>query len=92
MGNFLESLPDGWTIYLWLVIGAVIIIAVIYWIMWGVKNEQFDEDIKYVMFDENDQDKMSPEEFAKSREVIKSQMESRDRFIAKNAAKQKSAA
>jgi nitrogen fixation-related uncharacterized protein len=92
MGNFLESLPDGWTIYLWLVIGAIILIAVIYWIMWGVKNEQFDEDIKYVMFDENDRDKMSPEEFEKSREVIKSQVESRDRFLAKNAAKQKSAA
>ena len=92
MGNFLESLPDGWTIYLWLVIGAVIIIAVLYWIRWGVKNEQFDEDIKYVMFDEGDREKMSPEEFAKSREVIKSQMESRERFLAKNSAKQKSAA
>lgn len=92
MGNFLESLPDGWTIYLWLVIGAVIIVAVLYWIRWGVQNEQFDEDIKYVMFDEGDREKMSPEEFAKSREVIKSQMESRERFLAKNSAKQKSVA
>lgn len=92
MGNYLESLPDGWTIYLWLVIGAIILIAVLYWIMWGVKNEQFDEDIKYVMFDEGDQDKMSPEEYAKSRDVIKAQYESRERFLAKDAAKHKSAA
>lgn len=92
MGNYLESLPDGWTIYLWLVIGAIILIAVLYWIIWGVRNEQFDEDIKYVMFDENDQDKMSPEEYAKSRSVIKSQIESRERFLAKDAAKHKSAA
>lgn len=92
MGNFIETLPDGWTIYLWLVIGAVILIAVLYWIIWGIKNEQFDEDIKYVMFDEQDQDKMSPEEFAKSREVIKTQMESRERFLAKKAEKNKSAA
>jgi nitrogen fixation-related uncharacterized protein len=92
MGNFLETLPDGWTIYLWLVIGAIILIAVLYWIMWGIKNEQFDEDIKYVMFDENDREKMAPEEYAKSRAVIKTQIESRERFLAKEAAKHKSAA
>ena len=90
MANFFETLPDGWTIYLWLIIGAMIIIAVIYWIRWGVKNEQFDEDIKYVLFDEKDQPKMAPEEFAKSREVMKTQMESRDRFLAKDAEKRKS--
>lgn len=92
MGNFLETLPDGWTIYLWLVIGAIILIAVLYWIMWGIKNEQFDEDIKYVMFDENDREKMAPEEYEKSRAVIKTQIESRERFLAKEAAKHKSAA
>jgi len=89
MANFFNNLPDGWTIYLWLIIGALIIIAVMYWIRWGAKNEQFDEDIKYVIFDENDRDKMSPEEFAKSQEVMKAQMESRKRFIAKDAERQK---
>jgi nitrogen fixation-related uncharacterized protein len=87
MANFFETLPDGWTIYLWLIIGAMIILAVIYWIRWGIKNEQFDEDIKYVLFDEKDQDKMTPEEYAKSRVVIKSQIESRKRFLAKDAEK-----
>ena len=89
MANFFESLPDGWTIYLWLIIGAMIIIAVIYWIRWGAKNEQFDEDIKYVIFDENDREKMTPEEYAKSRAVMKSQIESRKRHLAEDAAKHK---
>ncbi len=89
MANFFETLPDGWTIYLWLIIGAMIIIAVLYWIRWGSQNEQFDEDIKYVLFDEQDKDKMSPEEYAKSREVIKSQMESRKRFLAEKQSKGK---
>jgi len=89
MANYFETLPDGWTIYLWLIIGAMIIIAVVYWIRWGVKNEQFDEDIKYVLFDEKDREKMSPEEFAKSRTVMKSQMESRNRFLEADAEKRK---
>lgn len=89
MGNYLESLPDGWTIYLWLVVGAIIILTVLYWIFWAAKNEQFDEDIKYVMFTEDDKDKMDPAEYAKSREVIKAQMESRERFKAKEAERQK---
>jgi nitrogen fixation-related uncharacterized protein len=86
MGNYLESLPDGWTIYLWLVIGAMIIIAVLYWMRWGAKNEQFDEDIKYVLFTEDDKEKMDPVEYAKSREVIKAQYASRERFKAKEEA------
>lgn len=89
MANFFETLPDGWTIYLWLVIGAMIIIAVLYWIRWGTQNEQFDEDIKYVIFDEQDRDKMTPEEFAKSRSVISSQIASRKKFLAEDAAKHK---
>jgi nitrogen fixation-related uncharacterized protein len=90
MANFIENLPDGWTIYLWLIIGAMIILAVLYWVRWGMKNEQFDEDIKYVMFDEGDKEKMDPEEYAKSREVIKAQIESRNRHLAEANAKHKS--
>ena len=89
MANFFETLPDGWTIYLWLIIGAMIIVAVLYWIRWGAKNEQFDEDIKYVIFDEKDREKMTPAEYAKSREVINSQIESRNRFLANKAEKKK---
>jgi hypothetical protein len=86
--TFLDSLPDGWTIYLWLVIGAMIIIAAIYWIRWGMQNEQFDEDIKFVIFNESDKDKMTPEDFAKSQSVMKSQMESRERHLSRNTEEQ----
>src|SRR5271165_4623339 len=48
--GFFETLPDGWTIYVWLFAGAAIIIAAALWMRWGFKNEQFDEDIKYVIF------------------------------------------
>jgi nitrogen fixation-related uncharacterized protein len=81
MENYLQSMDDGWSIYLWLIVGGLIIIAVIYWIRWGVKNEQFDEDIKYLVFDEGDKEKMSPQEYAKSREVNAAQMQSRERVL-----------
>ncbi|MCE9550474.1 MAG: hypothetical protein K8R50_05635 [Betaproteobacteria bacterium] len=81
MESYLQSLDDGWSIYLWLVVGGMIILAVIYWIRWGLKNEQFDEDIKYLVFDEGDREKMSPQEYAKSREVNAAQMQSRERVL-----------
>ena len=67
----------------------MIIVAVLYWIRWGAQNEQFDEDIKYVLFDEKDQEKMATEEYAKSRDVMKAQIESRNRFLARDAEKRK---
>jgi len=73
---------DGWTIYLWLVAGAMIIIAIIYWMRWGAQNEQFDEDIQYLVFDKGDKNKMSASDYAKSQEVLQQQMESRDRHLA----------
>jgi hypothetical protein len=86
--GFFESLPDGWTIYVWLFAGAAIIIAAAVWMRWGFKNEQFDEDIKYVVFNEGDRDKMTPEDYAKSREVMASQLASRERHLALQAAQQ----
>ena len=77
----LDKLPDGWTIYIWLVAGVMIIVAAIYALRWAKKNEQFDEDIKYLVFDEKDKDKMSPEEFKKSQEVLKAQMERREEIL-----------
>lgn len=83
--EFLNNLEDGWTIYLWLVAGAGIIIAAIIAIRWAAKNEQFDEDIKYVVFDEDDKDKMSDEEFKKAMEVNKYQEELREKFLKEEA-------
>lgn len=73
-----DLLVDGWTIYLWLVVGALILVAVVFGIRWAMRNEQFDEDIKYVMFTEADEDRMDPAEYAKSREVIARQIKRRD--------------
>ncbi|PCI42401.1 MAG: hypothetical protein COB41_09735 [Proteobacteria bacterium] len=56
---------DGWTIYIWLISGVCILIAVVIGLRWASQNEQFDEDIKYLVFDDNDRDKMDPEEFKK---------------------------
>lgn len=77
----MDTLPDGWTIYVWLAAGVLIIIAAIFGIRWASKNEQFDEDIKYLVFDEKDQEKMSAEEFKKSQEVNASQMKRREEIL-----------
>lgn len=82
----LDSLPDGWTIYIWLIAGAMIVIAAIFGIRWAAKNEQFDEDIKYLVFDEKDEEKMDPEEYKKSREVLKAQMKRREEILAEKEA------
>lgn len=87
--DFLNQLEDGWTIYLWLVAGVAIIVAAIVAIRWAAKNEQFDEDIKYVVFDESDKDKMSKEDFDKAMEVNKEQEELRKQVLEKNAQKRK---
>jgi hypothetical protein len=79
--EFFNQLQDGWTIYLWLVAGAAIIVASIIAIRWAAKNDQFDEDIKYVVFDESDKDKMSKEEFDKAMQVNKEQEEQRKEVL-----------
>jgi nitrogen fixation-related uncharacterized protein len=82
--NF-DQLPDGWTIYVWLIAGGLIIAAAIYALRWAKHNEQFDEDIKYLVFDEKDKDKMAPEEFKKSQEVLKAQMRRREEILKEKA-------
>ena len=79
--GFFESLGDGWSIYLWLIVGASIIVVSLYGIRWAWRNDQFDEDIKYLVFTESDQDKMVPEEYRHSRAVLAAQMASRDRHL-----------
>ncbi len=83
--EFFNSLEDGWSIYLWLIAGAAIVFTAIYWVRWAAKNEQFDEDIKYVVFDENDKDKMDPEEFEKAMRVNKEQEAARVVALEKEA-------
>jgi len=80
------ELQDGWTIYIWLISGAAILVGVVFGIRWASQNEQFDEDIKYLVFDENDKDKMKPEEFAKSQEVNAQQETRRTEVLAEKEA------
>ena len=81
MTEYLQSLPDGWSIYVWMIAGGLIILAAVIGIRWAQKNEQFDEDIKYLVFDEDDKDKMSKEEFAKSQAVNKRQEQRREEIL-----------
>ncbi len=85
--EFFNSLEDGWSIYLWLIAGAAIVLTAIYWVRWAAKNEQFDEDIKYVVFDEDDKDKMDPKEFEKAMRVNKEQEAARIVALEKEAAR-----
>jgi hypothetical protein len=80
------ELQDGWTIYIWLISGAAILVGVVFGIRWAARNEQFDEDIKYLVFDENDEDKMKPEEFAKSQAVNSQQEKRRTEVLAEKEA------
>ncbi|MDQ6988035.1 MAG: hypothetical protein Q9M25_09550 [Mariprofundaceae bacterium] len=80
------ELQDGWTIYIWLISGAAILVGVVFGIRWAAQNEQFDEDIKYLVFDENDEDKMKPEEFAKSQKVNAEQEKRRIEVLAEKEA------
>lgn len=87
MAEFFNSLEDGWTIYLWLIAGAAIVLTAVYYVRWAAKNDQFDEDIKYVVFDKNDEDKMSPEEFKKAMQVNKDQEALRQEYVEREAAR-----
>lgn len=87
MKEYMQSLPDGWTIYLWIVAAAGIILASIIAILWARKHGQFDEDVKYLVFDEKDKDKMEPEEFEKAKQVNKEQMELREKELKEIAAR-----
>jgi len=86
MKEYIESLPDGWTIYVWMIAAAGILIAAAFGLRWASKNAQFDEDIKYLVFDEKDKDKMDSEEYKKSRAVNEDQENQRQTELKKRAA------
>ena len=85
MFHFIENLPDGWTIYLWMVAAAAILIGAAFGLRWAYRNNQFNEDIKYLVFDEKDKEKMDPEEYKKSRDVLKEQENERKEHLKKKA-------
>jgi len=68
-----------------MVAAAGILIGAAFLLRWGFKNNQFDEDIKYVVFDDDDVDKMSDEDFKKSKEVQQKQENLREEVLRKRA-------
>lgn len=87
MIQWLQSLPDGWTIYLWLVFAGGLLLLSIIFMRWGAKNMQFDEDIKYVIFNDDDKANMAPEEYAKMQAVKEEQYALREKFLKEKAAR-----
>ena len=83
LDSFMNNLGEGWTIYIWLISGVLIVVAAMIAMRWAYKNHQFDEDIKYVMFDESDKDRMDPKEYEKSRKVIAEQIKLREEVLEK---------
>lgn len=67
----------------YILVGIFIVTVVISIIV--IKNShadgQFDEDIKYLVFDKNDKDKMTPEEFEKAMQVNKDQERKREEYL-----------
>ena len=53
----------------------------VFGLRWAAKNEQFDEDIKYLVFDDNDKDKMTPEEFKKYQDATSKQEARRNELL-----------
>ncbi len=81
--QYMNQLGEGWTIYIWIISGVAIVIAAIFGVIWASKNRQFDEDIKYLVFNKDDQERMDPAEYKKSREVLDKQMKMRDEVLEK---------
>ncbi len=81
--QYMNQLGEGWTIYIWIISGVAIVIAAIVGVIWASKNRQFDEDIKYLVFNKDDQERMEPGEYKKSREVLDKQMKMRDEMLEK---------
>jgi nitrogen fixation-related uncharacterized protein len=79
--SFMNNIGEGWTIYIWLISGVLIVVAAMIAMRWAYKNHQFDEDIKYVMFDESDKERMDPKEYEKSRRVIAEQIKLREEVL-----------
>ncbi len=54
------KLPEGIVAYLWTATGLVSLVIIIFGIYWAYKNGQFDENIKYIIFNDEDGDTQKP--------------------------------
>jgi nitrogen fixation-related uncharacterized protein len=63
------KLPEGIVAYLWTATGLVSLIAIVIGIYWAYKNGQFDENIKYIVFMEDDDERKDKIEQMKAEEL-----------------------
>ena len=54
------KLPEGIVAYLWTATGLVSLVIIVFGIYWAYKNGQFDENIKYIIFNDEDGDSQKP--------------------------------
>lgn len=52
----MPELPTLWVPYVWVISAVILLVGVVVAVMWGFRHGQFDEKIKYQMFDELDDD------------------------------------
>jgi uncharacterized ion transporter superfamily protein YfcC len=52
----MPELPTLWVPYVWVISAVILLIAVVVAVSWGFRAGQFDEKIKYQMFEELDDD------------------------------------
>jgi len=63
------------------IISIVMLVVAIIGIKYAFDNNLFDEDVKYLVFDEKDKDKMKPEEFEKAMRINKEQEAKREEIL-----------
>ena len=52
----MPDLPTLWVPYVWVISAVILLVGVVVAVTWGFRHGQFDESIKYQMFDELDDD------------------------------------
>jgi hypothetical protein len=52
----MPELPTLWVPYVWVISAVILLVGVVVAVVWGFRHGQFDEKIKYQMFDELDDD------------------------------------
>lgn len=52
----MPEMPTLWVPYVWVISAVILLIAVVVAVSWGFRAGQFDEKIKYQMFEELDDD------------------------------------
>ena len=52
----MPDMPTLWVPYVWVISAVILLVGVVVAVLWGFRHGQFDEKIKYQMFDELDDD------------------------------------